>query len=136
MENNNLEIIRKIVEEGFGKEDLSVIDHYVSDAVVEHQSGLGDGKEGLKNAINGLHTSFPDLNYDLQNHAENGDTVWVHYKASATHTGPFMGVPSSGKRFTIDVIDVARFENNRLVEHWGIPDRFSLLMQLGLLDKK
>ena len=26
-----------------------------------------------------------------------------------------------------------RFENGKIVEHWGVPDRFALLHQLGLL---
>lgn len=34
-----------------------------------------------------------------------------------------------------DVIDIGRFENGKLVEHWGVPDRFSLLEQLDLLPK-
>jgi hypothetical protein len=32
----------------------------------------------------------------------------------------------------IDVIDIARFVNGQMVEHWGVPDRFALLLQLGL----
>jgi predicted ester cyclase len=39
----------------------------------------------------------------------------------------------SGKRVAIDVIDICRFANGKLVEHWGIPDRFALLHQVGAL---
>lgn len=38
------------------------------------------------------------------------------------------------KKFSIDVIDIARIENGKIIEHWGIPDRFALLMQLGFLQ--
>jgi predicted ester cyclase len=41
--------------------------------------------------------------------------------------------PRSGKPVTIDVIDICRFADGRLVEHWGVPDRFALLHQLGAL---
>ena len=45
-----------------------------------------------------------------------------------------LGRPPTGKEFEITVIDVARYgQDGRLVEHWGVPDRFGLLEQLGLL---
>jgi hypothetical protein len=36
---------------------------------------------------------------------------------------------------TITVIDVCRFEDGRIVEHWGVPDRFHQMAQLGLLPR-
>jgi predicted ester cyclase len=32
-------------------------------------------------------------------------------------------------------MDVCRFEGGRIVEHWGVPDRFAQLAQLGLLPR-
>jgi predicted ester cyclase len=53
-----------------------------------------------------------------------------------THRGPFFGLPPTGKPFTITVFDVCRFEAGRIVEHWGVPDRFALLEQLGGLPPR
>jgi predicted ester cyclase len=36
----------------------------------------------------------------------------------------------------IDVIDIARFENGKIVEHWGVPDQLGILIQLGLLSRR
>jgi predicted ester cyclase len=46
-----------------------------------------------------------------------------------------MGRPPTGKSFAITVIDICRFENGKIVEHWGVPDRFHQLAQLGLLPQ-
>ena len=48
-----------------------------------------------------------------------------------TQRGPFLGLPPTGKSMTIEVIDIGRFEDGRLVEHWGVPDRLGALEQLG-----
>jgi predicted ester cyclase len=32
-------------------------------------------------------------------------------------------------------MDVCRFENGKIVEHWGVPDRFHQMTQLGLLPQ-
>jgi predicted ester cyclase len=42
-----------------------------------------------------------------------------------------MGNPPTRKTMQIDVIDIARFEEGKLLEHWGVPDRLGILLQLG-----
>ena len=44
--------------------------------------------------------------------------------------------PRSGKPVAIDVVDICRFSNGKLVEHWGVPDRFALLHQIGALPHR
>jgi predicted SnoaL-like aldol condensation-catalyzing enzyme len=36
----------------------------------------------------------------------------------------------------IDVFDVIRVADGRMVEHWGVPDRLGVLMQLGLVPPR
>jgi predicted ester cyclase len=134
MEKSNLTVLRNIVELAFGNCDLSVIDELMDDNCIEHQFGMSGGKEGLKNSILSLHSAFPDMQYQLQHACEADGLVWVHYQATGTNTGSFMHNPPSGKKFKIDVIDIARVINGRITEHWGMPDRFALMKQLGLMN--
>jgi predicted SnoaL-like aldol condensation-catalyzing enzyme len=32
-------------------------------------------------------------------------------------------------------MDVCRFKDGQIVEHWGVPDRFAVLAQTGALDR-
>jgi predicted SnoaL-like aldol condensation-catalyzing enzyme len=134
MEHQKLNVLRQIIEQGFGNADVYVIDQLVADDYIEHQFNMRGGKEGLKRAILSLSNAFSNHEYELINHSVNGDIVWVHYLSTGEHTGPFVGHAPTGKKFSIDVIDVARIQNGKLVEHWGVPDRFALLMQLGFLQ--
>ena len=134
MDNKELNVIRQVVEKGFGNADMVVIDQFIHDNWIEHQLTLQGGKEVLKKAILSLEKGFPNRIYELTNYSVNGDMVWVHYKFSAIHAGSFMGIEPTGKKITIDVMDIARIKDNQIVEHWGIPDRFTLLMQLGFLQ--
>ena len=43
-----------------------------------------------------------------------------------------MGNPPTGGEMRIDVFDLLRIREGRLVEHWGVPDRLEALFQLGL----
>lgn len=134
MENDKLSIIRHVVEEGFGNADLYVIDQLMCDNYHEHQFGMKAGKEGLKKAILSLAKGFSNRNYELVNYSVKGDIVWVHYKVRGKHTGLFMGKEASGKNFEIDVIDIAKVVDGQITEHWGVPDRFALLTQLGFIQ--
>lgn len=126
-------LFRRLLEDGFGRGDLSTVDAAVSPDCVEHQPGIGPGLDGLKGAIQMLHLAFPDLQVRVEDLVVSGDTVWGRMRATGTHQGPFMGRPATGRPMAIDIIDICRFADGKIVEHWGVPDRLTLLQQLGFL---
>jgi predicted SnoaL-like aldol condensation-catalyzing enzyme len=134
MENEKLSVVRQVVEEGFGNADLYLLDQLISENCIEHQFGMNGGREGLKKAVISLTKAFSNRKYKLINYCLQGNIVWVHYKATGKHTGFFMGHEASGNDFAIDVMDVAKVEEGQITEHWGVPDRFALLTQLGFLQ--
>jgi predicted ester cyclase len=44
-----------------------------------------------------------------------------------------MGHAATGRRIRVDVIDVVRVRDGRVVEHWGVPGRLGVLALLGLV---
>jgi predicted ester cyclase len=127
----NLRRLERLLLEGFGRGDMSVLDEVVAEDLIEHQRGMPQGREGLKSVIRTLRRAFPDLRYEVVQMAADGEKVWGHFRSRGTNDGSFMGNPPTRKTMQIDVIDIARFEEGKLVEHWGVPDRLGILMQLG-----
>jgi predicted ester cyclase len=135
VESANKAAFRRVIEEGFGRGDVGVIEEIIAPDCVEHQFGMvpADGR-GAVNAVRFLHRLAPDFNLVVDELVEEGDKVWGRMTATGTHTGPGLGEPT-GRRWEITVMDVCRFEGGRIVEHWGVPDRFAQLAQLGLLPR-
>ena len=131
-------VMRRIFEEGFATGDTAVVDELCAADLVEHQFGLaGAGPEAIqhvKEAIRDVHAATPDISFTIEDAVERGDTIWVRVRARGTATGPFFG-PPSGRPIDITVIDIARIVDGRIVEHWGVPDRFALLAQTGALRR-
>ena len=127
----NQDVFRRVIEEGFNRGNFAAWDECMAEHMTEHQYGLPSTREGLKGAIGGLRDAFPDLHLEIEEMVTQGDKVWARMTANGTHKGTFFALAPTGTRFTITVIDVCRFENGRIVEHWGVPDRFALLDQLG-----
>ena len=83
--------------------------------------------ESLKGDIRFLRNAFPDLHLTIDDSVVDGDKVWIRMTARGTNLGGFMG-SVNGKSFAIIVYDTVCLENGRIVEHWGVPDCFVLLV--------
>ncbi len=129
-------VFRRLMEEGFNQGRLEVVDELFAPNSVEHQvrrpGHPQHGPQGAKEVINSLRSSFPDLHFTIEDLIVAGDRVWARMKARGTNLGPLNGSPPTGRSFEIDVIDIVRVADGRVVEHWGVPDRLGQMMQLGV----
>jgi len=133
---NALVVMQRMFDEVFATGDGTVVDELCSPDLVEHQFGLAGTGAGavqhVKDAISDVHGAIPDITFTIEDAVESGDTIWVRVHAQGTATGPFFG-PPSGRPVDFTVVDIARVVDGRIVEHWGVPDRFAVLAQTGLL---
>jgi predicted ester cyclase len=130
----NEAVFRKLIEEGYNKGHLDVVTEVFAAEFVEHQAGIiPPNADGVRGSIAFLRAAFPDLTLNIEDSAALGDKTWARIVGRGTHSGPFMGMPPSGKSFEITVIDVCRYKDARIIEHWGVADQFSLMRQLGAL---
>lgn len=131
-----LRVIERMLHEGFGGGNQGIADELCSPDLIEHQFGLsGTGPEAIakvRRAIADVHAGFPDLQFTIEDWAEHDDIIWVRAEGTGTNSGPFLG-PPTGKPVHFTVIDIARVHDGRIIEHWGVPDRFAILMRLGRL---
>lgn len=126
-------LFHRLIDEGFNRGDLAVIDEIVAPEFVEHQRGAHGGIDGVKGTIDFLRAAHPDLVLKIEDTAVASDTIWARLRCTGTQTGALPGLPATGKPFTIDVMDICRAENGKLVEHWGVADQLGLLEQIGAL---
>ena len=114
--------------EGFGA--------LLADEFVEHeeQPDLAPTKEGVLAFFRTLETAFPDMNMDVRDVIASGEKSVARVVVTGTHRGEFMGVPPTGRRVEVQLIDIMRFDEVDLVcEHWGVMDALSLMQQLGVV---
>ena len=131
-------VLQRIFDEAFSTGNDAVVDELCSPDLVEHQFGLAatgpEAVDRVKAAVRNLHDVVPDMRFTIEDSAEVGDRIWVRVRGRGTASGPFFGPPSH-RPVDITVMDVARVRDGRIVEHWGVPDRFAMLAQTGVLDR-
>jgi predicted ester cyclase len=131
----NTEVFRRVIEEGFSNGNLDALDECFPPTFTEHQFDLPPTLAGLKGSIRYLRETFAPFSLTIEDMVADGDKVWARLTGRGTDSKGVMGRPPTGRSFAITVIDVCRFENGKIVEHWGVPDRFHQMAQLGLLPQ-
>ena len=129
-------VVRRLIDEGFSEGRLEVCDELIADEIVEHQDfgpNHAPGAEGVRAVIRSLRDAFSDFRLTIEDLVVAGDTVWTRNVATGTHDGTFAGNAPTGRAIRVDVFDVLRVVDGRVVEHWGVPDRLGVLLQIGAM---
>lgn len=124
-------VFRVVIEDGFGKGDLAAVEAVVAPDFVEHQDGLRQGIEGLKQTIGQVRGWFPDIVMTIEDLVVSGDKAWGRMVSHATHSQTVMGCPPTGAPVSITIMDIMRVVDGKMVEHWGVPDQLSMMKQIG-----
>jgi predicted ester cyclase len=131
---DNIDKVRALLTRVFSEGDYEALEDLVAPEFIEHQNGSrGVGPEAVRRTATGLRTSFPDLTVEIVDAVTDGDTVWIRARGRGTDSGGVAGRPPSGRRIDVDIIDVVRFRDGRMVEHWGVADRLGMLQQVGVV---
>ena len=90
----------------FNRRDYAAAERYWSDHYIQHSAHIQPGRDGLFNLIR----ASPDtLRYENQLIVAEGDYVIAH--------GRFSG---SGREVAWIAVDIVRFEDGKLAEHWDV----------------
>ena len=120
-------------DEVFGRRRVDAIDELLTDDFVEHTPAPGQAtdRQGTKDLIGQMMQAFPDLEYVMESQIAEGDMVSSIGKMTGTHKAEFMGVPATGRKISIPVMDTGRVRNGKFSEHWGLVDVPAMMTQLG-----
>jgi predicted ester cyclase len=57
--------------------------------------------------------------------------VAARFTMQGTHRGPFYGVAPTGKRITVQALNIYHLCHAQIVKEYGQPDMMALLQQIG-----
>lgn len=91
-----------------------------------------EGREAVAGRYAELWQAFPDFNVNPTRFTEEDGIVVMEAIYSGTHKGVYLGMPGSGKKFSIRLINVFEFEGQRILRENIYIDLASQLRQLGV----
>lgn len=138
-EQDNVRIAQEYVE-ALNAHDYDRVRAYHADSfqsLLPGRPGPTD-EAGHRAYLQGNWTGFPDLSFQTIQTIASGDYVVDIWVGTGTHTGSMMtptgaSLPPTGRKGTIQGVDLFEFKNGKIVRADVYFDTMSLLAQLGLM---
>ena len=132
---HNKQIVQRVYDEIINQENAALIDELFAQTVIVHDpfSGTTQGIAAFRQLLGLFDQAFPHHRATIEAIIAEGDQVVVLHTHTATQTGPFMGMPPTGKSVVVNGLELFRLSDGKIVEFWRKDDDVSLLMQLGIL---
>ncbi|MBK6344085.1 MAG: ester cyclase [Flavobacteriales bacterium] len=113
------------------------IEEFVAENFVSHNPIPGitsTGIQQMKDMIALSSQTFTDNKVEDMSMTADGDRVVAHYKWKAVNTGSMdPSMPATNKPIDVHGVDIMRFENGKVVEHWGYMEEMKMMQQLGMM---
>lgn len=131
---SNKDVVRRFYDEVLNRRRLELLEELAVAGYIEHDPlpGQREGLDGLRDRVEMIVKGL-DPHFTIEDMIGEGNKVVVRWTNSGTNVGEFLGIPATGRSFSIPGIDIYRMEEGRLAEHWHVVDVFGHLQQLGLL---
>lgn len=129
---NNLKIYRAI-ETG----DVSSLDTLIAMDAIDYD-GPNDteikGRDSIVKMLGDIHNHVKDIKADVITSAANGDYVFSLVHITGTPADSSMGM--SGKSIDEKLVDVVKFKDNKISEHWGFTDDAQVSKEMMEMHEK
>jgi steroid delta-isomerase-like uncharacterized protein len=131
----NVELARRWLD-AWNANDRGELDKLYHRDFVFHSRppGLAAGIEGEKQILDMLHTAFPDLVMSMEAVVADNELVAVRWRMPATHTGPFRGIPATGRSVVQTGIDILSVDGGKITGRWDEVNRLETLVQMGVMS--
>ena len=134
MSEDQKNVIRRVFEEVWNKNDLSYVDQVYAANYVAHVAGAPrdiEGPEQFKQfvALHGVLTS--DLRFTIEDQITEDDRVATRWTSTAIPAAGLVSVPGDSQTITVTGISIHRFADGKIVESWDNWDLLTIHQALG-----
>jgi steroid delta-isomerase-like uncharacterized protein len=127
-------LIRRFYEELWNRGATAIADELFAPDHIRHDLRPGvapAGPEGQKAVAALFREAFPDVELTVDLLIVADPYVVARWTMRGTHSGPWAGVPSSGRRIIFSGVNIFRFSDDKVVELWNHRDDLGLMEQVG-----
>jgi steroid delta-isomerase-like uncharacterized protein len=134
----NKDAVVRLIEEVWNKGNFQIVDQLIAPQYkVRHDPG--DPWEGqtldlttYKERVKMSRDVLPDQKFFIEDMVGEGNKVAVSWTFTGTQKGDLPGVPATNKKVNVSGLTIYYFSQGKMIGHWQVLDKLSLLGQLGV----
>ena len=128
-------IVRRFIDECWNHGKLNAVSELVAEKCRFHDPvfpSLTSGADNMRNHIESCRRGFPDLKFRIDDTIAERNEVVLHWTATGTHSGPFLGMQPTHRKATVSGTSIFRIEGNKIAEEWAYWNLMTMMEQLGV----
>lgn len=132
----NEAIIRSYFNDVWNNGQLDKLDTLLTDDYINHTPsvpGPPPGPAGLKPIVAAIRKGFPDLHYEIKDIITTADKVVARVVMTGTQTDTLFTIPPTGKKISINQVNIEKIINGKIAEHWRVTDELTMMKELGVV---
>jgi len=118
----------------WNKGDLALVDKVFAPEFIRGEVDVAPpiiDSDALKNYIAAVRTAYPDFNFQIDEIIVKGDRLIYRGTITGTNTGPFYGMPPTGKKIKVSYVSICRIVDGKFAEALIYYNDAAILKQLG-----
>jgi steroid delta-isomerase-like uncharacterized protein len=126
--------VHQAYDESLNRGNITFLDEIFDSEMVDNSVAavIGEiGLAGFKSRVMSHRKGIPDLKFTIESMIVEKDMVAFRWTFSGTHSGPWLGWPGTGRTFTMSGMNLEKFRDEKIIEHWSFPDVLGAISQLG-----
>ncbi len=134
VERRNLDSVSDVLAY-WNTQDVPGILEFYDDDIIWTNMALNEtyhGKSEVSEFLTSLFTAFPDLQFNVIEKVARDDQVAERWQIEATHLGPYMGIPPTGKDVTIRGMGLVRMRDGKFLTDNFYYDALQVIQQMGI----
>ncbi len=134
-EKANLETVQKSNDAFNAHKVADMMATLTDDAVESDQASPADvvGKKAIEKGVTAFFAGFPDGKITGTEMWAGGDYVVQIAKFEGTNTGDMGAMKKTGKKASVDIVEVMHFKDGKIDHLWRFRNVFQMAIQLGLV---
>ena len=109
--------------------------NFTADVIIHASPNNAVGIDSAKAFYANYLTGFSDIQFIQHDVFGQGNKLVKHWQFKGKHTGPFFGIPATGKTVDIEGTTLIRMENGKVAEEQDFMDNLEFSQQLGLIPR-
>jgi predicted ester cyclase len=135
MSEQNKQVVRRFYEDVMNAGNTAALAELMVLDFRDHGEamfGESQGRDTLQRGVEAVHQLVTGMSVSIEHILAEGDLVGVRGRMRCVHTGPFLGVPATGRELVWKGLAIFRLEQGKIVERWFNSDSIAIYRALGL----